>query len=260
MPLINEDIKTACVEKADIKNGEWDNRAKTYDKLNWVNEEKVLNNIVTMCGINKNSNVLDLGTGTGIVAKRISQYCNSVIGIDTSKKMLEIAQEKRNANNINYVNVGINEFKKEKRIDCIVARMVFHHIKDIQKVFNKCYSLLSPGGVLVVCEGIPQEGTEKWYEDMFKLKEDRITLTVGAIIEKYLSSGFKSIKKTIIVQENMSIENWLENANIIQKNANAIYEKHLYAPEYVKEAYNIRHEMNGDILMNWRTAIIRGVK
>ena len=48
----------------------------------------------TLLEIKNLGNVIDMGCGTGLIGKEIKQYCNNLIGVDISQKMLDLANKK----------------------------------------------------------------------------------------------------------------------------------------------------------------------
>src|SRR3989344_1156642 len=123
----------------------WKNRSKDYNKLNWVNDSSYLFKFVTSTNFTKADIVLDIGTGTGIVANALAPMVKEVIGIDTSQDMLARANWKEN---IYFVKKDIRDnFFHDCVFDKITARLVFHHIiKGTQKAVDEFYRLLKKMG------------------------------------------------------------------------------------------------------------------
>lgn len=235
-------------------------RAGKYDELSWVKEKRYIDKIIAICNLRPNEVVCDVGTGTGIVAYEVAKKCKTLVAIDNSDEMLKIAKKYRQRHNIIYKNCNIeNPLAYLGKYDCIVARMVFHHINDICRAARVCYKLLNPGGRLVIAEGIPAEGTSQWYTIMFKYKEERRTILPDNMVELYEAVGFKNIYFSYHKSYDVSLKNWLDSANISKDNYSAIYDMHLNAPPYIKKAYNIKRK-GDDILMTWRSLIIKGTK
>jgi ubiquinone/menaquinone biosynthesis C-methylase UbiE len=131
----------------------WNQRSAHYDKLFWTKDEDYLNEIIKIYNPQKNDLVLDVGTGTGAIAKKIRHLVNDVIGIDVSESMLSNFQQ----DGFSLVKWDIRDaLFTNNRFDKIVARMVFHHIiKDFDIAIKRCYDMLKPNGIIVIAEGIP---------------------------------------------------------------------------------------------------------
>jgi SAM-dependent methyltransferase len=57
--------------------------------------------------LEKNTNVVDLCCGNGILTKRISEKCNQISGVDYSSKLIKTANEFNKLSNITYINSDI---------------------------------------------------------------------------------------------------------------------------------------------------------
>lgn len=69
--------------------------------------------IVNALSINRQDKVLDLCCGNGIVTHRIAEHCNSIVGVDFSIPLLNVAKENFNGQNIKYLHANICALPKE---------------------------------------------------------------------------------------------------------------------------------------------------
>ena len=97
-------------------------------------------------------NILDLATGTGLVAIDIAQNSpnSSIIGVDISSGMLAQAEAKitnLGIENLQLIQADIEsiEFSSEQ-FDYIFCCSAIMYIQDIPKLIDKCYSWLKPNG------------------------------------------------------------------------------------------------------------------
>jgi ubiquinone/menaquinone biosynthesis C-methylase UbiE len=99
------------------------------------------------------SAVLDYGCATGSIALEIARTVKEVHGIDTSSKMIDLAQRKaveRKVNNIHFIHSTIFEERlKKESFDAILSSSTLHLVKDIPQVFRRLYALLKPGGFFI---------------------------------------------------------------------------------------------------------------
>ena len=97
--------------------------------------------------------VLEFGCGTGSTAIVHAPYVKDLFAIDYSKKMIDIANQKKKENKIQNIEFrqGILEdlSSKEQTFDVVLGLNVLHLIKDLQGAIKKSYELLKPGGVLI---------------------------------------------------------------------------------------------------------------
>ena len=255
-------MKKRETTRASYKKAEkfWRERAVHYDKLFWTKDEGYLDAIIDMGDFKSDDLVLDVGVGTGAIAKKIKPYVNHVIGVDISESMLKKVEWE----GISIVKWNICDALFTNNIfDKIVARMVFHHVVDnLDIAIMRCYDLLKNGGKIIVAEGVPPSDDSyviDWYTNMFKLKEERRTFTLGELVNRLKKIGFKNIKTREYIMKNFSIKNWLINSRLEQKRQDRIMKVHLSADERIQNAYNMQY-INGDCLVDTRNIILVGEK
>ncbi|WFA09030.1 class I SAM-dependent methyltransferase [Tissierella sp. Yu-01] len=145
--------------------------------------------------------ILDLGCGYGwhsICA--MENGASSVVGIDISQKMLEIAKEKTHFPEVEYICVAIEDMDfKEESFDIVLSSLAFHYIKDYKELIKKINKVLKPNGKLIFTVEHPvftAYGTQDWYYDNNKeilhfpvdnyyYEGKRITKFLGEDIVKY---------------------------------------------------------------------------
>ena len=132
----------------------WDIVAKNYDKtedhLKLIFTRIIENSIKYF---NSNDKVMDFGCGTGSFAIEIASRVNKVNAIDISSKMIEIAKQKAEINNIEntsfeQVSLFNNKFKKDS-FDIITAFGIIHLLNENTKIIHRIYKLLKPGGLFI---------------------------------------------------------------------------------------------------------------
>ena len=97
--------------------------------------------------ITKGSTVLDLGCGTGLLAKVLSERVGPegrVVAVDPDEERLKIAREKYSANNIEYIQADDKTFPAGQ-YDLIFCNVVIHWIPDKESLFKRVYMNLHPG-------------------------------------------------------------------------------------------------------------------
>src|SRR3989338_2288229 len=93
MRIING-IRIIVSERGAMKEEKfWAVRAKKYERLEWVNKPTYLGAFLAAGCFRKTDRVLDVGTGTGIIAHSLSPHVKEVIGIDISEEMLKKAHQ-----------------------------------------------------------------------------------------------------------------------------------------------------------------------
>ena len=238
----------------------WDIRSEHYDKLFWTKDESYLKQIKDVGGFKKKDIVLDVGSGTGAVAKYLKSSVGHMFCVDISSGMLSKGQW----DDMSVVKWNIaNRLFVDNLFDKIVARMVFHHITHgLDRTLVRCHDMLHKGGKLVIAEGIPpvdDDDVVQWYTDMFKLKEDRITFRENDLSHKLGQNGYKNIKKHFHINPHFSIHNWLVNSGLDKATRDKIFKMHVNAPPKVKEAYQMKITKT-DCIVRTVSLIVVGVK
>lgn len=237
----------------------WEKRAEKYDNLDWVKEPGYIKNIILKSNFTKEDTVLDVGTGTGVIAHAIAPLIKAVIGLDISQDMLKHTNWKDNKY---FIKRDIKEsLFKEEVFDKVTARMVFHHIiEGTQDAMDECYKVLKKGGKMIISEGVPPSKEVKQdYEDIFKLKETRLTFLPEDILELMETSGFTNVKVYTYIMKDFSIKNWLNNSAASKENQDKIFDMHVNGSELFKKEFNVKI-VDGDCLINVKHAIVVGEK
>jgi 2-polyprenyl-3-methyl-5-hydroxy-6-metoxy-1,4-benzoquinol methylase len=133
----------------------WDDFAEDWDTnpsvIEYSNEAfDSLSEFINLQGLH----VLDFGCGTGLLAEKVALKAASVVAIDTSKKMIEVLNNKKILN-LDALVVDINEGSVadspilNKGFDLVIASSVLAFVSDYDATLSKLASLLKPGGILI---------------------------------------------------------------------------------------------------------------
>lgn len=69
--------------------------------------DRIILDVIQKLELNENDDVLDLCCGNGLITSAVAENCNSIVGVDFSEPMIEIARESHSLNNIKYVNLSV---------------------------------------------------------------------------------------------------------------------------------------------------------
>lgn len=128
-------------------------RSDNYDDGAW--HPRIAHRLVEYAHLNHGQQVLDIATGTGIVAIKAAQIVGikgQVIGIDISTGMIEQAKQK-----VETLGLGNVEFQladaealnfPENSFDCIFCSSALIWMSDLSGALQHWYQLLKPGGLL----------------------------------------------------------------------------------------------------------------
>ena len=181
--------------------------ADNYDQTVQLSEEKneypfagykvILNNIFNEVMAKMSATVLDIGIGTGVLAKKLYDNNHQITGVDFSEKMLENTQLKMlNAQLINWdIGEGVPEALPESTYDFIISTYTLHHLTDAQKVqFIKDLSTyLKPNGQILIgdisfetqahLQACKVKNSSHWDDDEFYFVFDEFTSTISDLFQ-----------------------------------------------------------------------------
>lgn len=138
-------------EKIKKRYDRWSRYYDAFD-LGGVNDQKIM--AVDLLKLEKNSRVMDMGTGTGAIipylAKQISKE-GQIVGIDFSEKMVKIANERIIKQKIAskakaMVADGTKLPFPDNHFDAIIATFAFTSFPEPEKAMKECARVLRPGG------------------------------------------------------------------------------------------------------------------
>lgn len=95
----------------------------------------------------KQPRVLDLGCGTGVVARDLSESAE-VVGLDFSDIALRLSQS-RNLGRLVRADGECLPLQSDE-FDAVVGLDIFEHIEGDRRAFEEAFRVLKPGGVLVL--------------------------------------------------------------------------------------------------------------
>ena len=99
----------------------------------------------------KDKNVLDIGCGSGIYAEYLIEHGASVTAVDASTEMIELFKERLAEKATAYVHdlnlPLVNE--ADESYDLIIAPLMIHYIKDINRLFKDLSRVLKTGGEFI---------------------------------------------------------------------------------------------------------------
>ena len=100
----------------------------------------------------KKINILDIGCGGGLLSEPMYKLGANVVGIDASKKNIEIAKfhAKKNNLRINYICSSPEILRTKKKFDVILNMEIIEHVEDIDFFIKKSSELLKKNGLMFV--------------------------------------------------------------------------------------------------------------
>ena len=164
----------------------------------------MLDTIYRMVPDKKQNRILDVGIGTGVLARRFYQDGAEVYGIDFSEKMLEQAREfMPGAVFVKWdFSLGLPYEFMDKKFNAIVSTYALHHLNDDAKVglIAEMKQSLAPGGILLIGdvafenaekrEKCRKENADAWDNDEYYLTAD---VMLRQLKEKNIPAQYRRI-------------------------------------------------------------------
>jgi 2-polyprenyl-6-hydroxyphenyl methylase / 3-demethylubiquinone-9 3-methyltransferase len=100
----------------------------------------------------KNIKILDIGCGGGLLSEPMCRLGANVVGIDASKKNIEVAKfhAKKNKLKIDYKVASPEKLKTKQKFDVVLNMEIVEHVDDINFFIKKSSELLKKNGVMFI--------------------------------------------------------------------------------------------------------------
>jgi len=101
--------------------------------------------------IQKDSSVLDVGCGNGIISRAIGKEGYRVHGIDISEKAIEKAKTLTTLENVTFDNISAEQLVADGyRYDAVICSEVLEHLNHPERLLKVLYDSLMDNGVIIV--------------------------------------------------------------------------------------------------------------
>lgn len=233
-----------------MNNNIFDQRAKNYEKLDWVKDNEYSDKVIEKLNIRTGKEtILDIGPGTMPVSKKLLEiYPNlNIVCIEPSQEMIQKIIDWMNEkpersqysitlySNYDFLNINNPDTDYLGYIfDRVLIRNVLHHFKnekEIELVLKCILKYTNKSGIIVIGEGCPpyqiydgcgiytEKNDVELSEKILSMKENRLNFSlVYSTICKILKELDIYYRLSYLKTNNMSVNNWLNNGSILKKN------------------------------------------
>ncbi len=181
----------------------WDRLAKIYN--NMFENKKTYRLLYSMINdsLKQDMHVLEIGTGSGMIARAISSTVKDVVAVDYSEKMIEECKNIEHSENVTFKVQDSNSLEfTDNSFDAVIIANVLHIIDKPENTLNEIKRVLKDDGILIA-------PTYMWKECSLKGRiQKRIMIRRGFPIYHYWNSeeyiqflsdnGFSCTKKETI--------------------------------------------------------------
>ncbi|MBD5143240.1 MAG: methyltransferase domain-containing protein [Ruminococcus sp.] len=168
--------------------------------------------------------ILDLGCGTGTLTAKLTDFCNQIIGVDSSQTMIAKARENlKNIENIKFQVCNALALPFEQEFDIVFSNAVFHWIANHDMLLKNIYQALKPTGLLI-CEfgangniAIIENAFAKACKDSGYAYQSKFNFPTVENFKKLLEINKFSIHKiydfdrpTVLKNSQQGLSNWIK--------------------------------------------------
>lgn len=132
----------------------WNKAASKYDRVEEKDlyvYERVFEEIKPY--LKSDTDLLDIGCGTGALHDQMSKLVQQVVGVDYSENMIQIAKEKaasKNLSNVEYFCGTLNQNAvKEKSYDLVTAFYLLHLFENIENELSLIKEVIADQGYFI---------------------------------------------------------------------------------------------------------------
>lgn len=190
----------------------WDKRSKAYDENIRAHDHIYVKNIEAAKRLLTSSDiVLDFACASGEMSLDIAPHVERVHGIDTSVKMIELANHKareRQVTNIVFDVIDVFDQRLPAHsFSAVIAFNIFHLLEDAPKAVARLHDLLATGGLLI--SQTPCLGERGWlFRSLIHLAQKLglapsiLNLTIAELESLVAGAGFEIVESKIWDEEN----------------------------------------------------------
>ncbi len=146
-----------------MRKDHFQHKAENYEQdKNRVNTVgNIAKAVLKYLNLDKTMQIMDFGSGTGLLLEKIAPFVAKVTAIDISGSMNKMLDDKRDhlGCELEILEIDLSTTRLDKKFDGIISSMTMHHIEDIQKMFNNFYSMLNDNGVIAIADLDIEDGS-----------------------------------------------------------------------------------------------------
>ncbi len=131
--------------------------AKDYER-NSEAQQRWARELIAKLNLTGVENILDIGCGDGKVTVELASIanCGSVVGVDNSRQMIDLAKEKYTQNqqpNLSFQVMDAGDLSFDACFDVVFSNAVLHWVKNHKPVMEGVYRSLRVGGKILLQMG-----------------------------------------------------------------------------------------------------------
>lgn len=157
-------------------------------------DDNKLKRIIKLAEVKKDSKILDVGTGTGILINYLlGTSPEKITAIDISDNMIEVAKSKYRDARVEFIVKDIMEYD-EKGYDYIFLYSVYPHILNKEALFLHLSAIVNTGGKIIIAHSESREKINNVHKSCDDVCDD---ILPSAEITSGIMSKYFKVEKSI---------------------------------------------------------------
>ncbi len=181
----------------------WDKNARIYNLFMHKDSDAYEKMYELIRQVVKGKRVLELATGTGLIAKHIADDADYVEATDSSLQMIKIANEGNNSPKLHFSvqDMFALEYANET-FDVVIVANAFHVVPEPERALEEAKRVLKENGILIAPTFTHKSNSVKGNIKLFFMKLAGFPLICKWSSEEYLGfldkNGFKVEKSKVL--------------------------------------------------------------
>ena len=139
-----------------MNNDFFKHKANNYeeDKNRVDNVKNIADAIINEINFNNSMEIMDFGSGTGLLLEKIAPFVKKITAIDMSTSMNKKLNDKRDllSCELEILEIDLSKIKLENNFDSIISSMTLHHIENIKNILTDFYNMLNKNGTIALAD------------------------------------------------------------------------------------------------------------
>jgi SAM-dependent methyltransferase len=166
---------------------EFTRQARSFNDTPAMSSAQTLTSLIDLLPLAADQRWLDVACGPGLVTRALAPRVGSVLGVDVTPAMIELARSEAASASLGNVEFRLGDVGKldlpNDSFDGAICRFSFHHIPAAGRVLAEMARVVRPGGSVVVSDHVsdPETDLAAWHEEIERLRDPSHwdCLTVG---------------------------------------------------------------------------------
>lgn len=178
----------------DMQKDYFKHKAEKYEQevARTNNVQNIANKITNEIDYTKNMEILDFGSGTGLLLSAVAPFVKKITAIDISESMNKVLQNKSQdiKCDIEILKHDLTKSTINRKFDGIISSMTIHHVEDVGALFEIFYDMLNIEGNIAIADLDLEDGSfHKEDTGVFHFGFDR-----NEFLDIAKKAGFKNLK------------------------------------------------------------------